>query len=31
MTDVATGVGAQLDLRTAPGQGTMWRMRVPVT
>jgi signal transduction histidine kinase len=31
MTDVATDMGAQLDLRTAPGQGTMWRMRVPVT
>jgi signal transduction histidine kinase len=28
MTDVATSVGAQLDLRTEPGHGTAWRMRV---
>lgn len=30
MTDVAAGLGAGLDLRTGPGQGAMWRMRVPV-
>lgn len=30
MSDVAAGVGAGLDLHTAPGHGTLWRMRVPV-
>jgi signal transduction histidine kinase len=30
MSDVATGVGGRLDLRTVPGHGTSWRMRVPV-
>lgn len=30
MSHVAGSVGARLDLRTAPGQGTAWRMQVPV-
>jgi signal transduction histidine kinase len=29
MSDIATRVGAQLRLRTAPGQGTTWRLEVP--
>lgn len=29
MADVVTSIGAQLDLRTGPGRGTSWRMRVP--
>jgi signal transduction histidine kinase len=29
MSDVAASVNAQLDLRTAPGEGATWRMRVP--
>jgi signal transduction histidine kinase len=30
MTDVAVSVGARLELRTSPGNGTTWRMHVPV-
>jgi signal transduction histidine kinase len=30
MSDVAASVGARLELRTAPGEGTRWRMWVPV-
>jgi signal transduction histidine kinase len=29
ISDVATSIGARLELRTAPGQGTSWRMLVP--
>ncbi|HEY3718189.1 MAG TPA: ATP-binding protein [Jatrophihabitantaceae bacterium] len=29
MSDVAASVGARLDLRTGPGQGTTWRLQVP--
>ncbi|MCW2540323.1 MAG: Histidine kinase [Frankiales bacterium] len=29
MSEVASGIRAQLDLRTAPGQGTSWRLRMP--
>lgn len=29
MSDVANSVNARLDLLTAPGQGTTWRMQVP--
>jgi signal transduction histidine kinase len=28
MTEVAAGIGAQLELRTAPGEGTSWRLRM---
>ena len=30
MEEVATGIGARLDLLTAPGEGTTWRLLVPV-
>jgi signal transduction histidine kinase len=29
MCDIATRIGARLDLHTAPGHGTAWRMEVP--
>jgi two-component system NarL family sensor kinase len=29
MSDIAADIGARLDLRTSPGNGTVWRMEVP--
>jgi two-component system NarL family sensor kinase len=29
MCDIAANIGARLDLRTSPGNGTVWRMEVP--